>query len=90
MQEITYCQSCGMPLENQEMLGTDAGGSKNQEYCFYCYQDGNFTSERTMEEMIALSVQHLKEDRVLKAQNKTETEAREFMLGLFPQLKRWQ
>lgn len=90
MEQVTYCQSCGMPLENEEVLGTNADGGKNPEYCFYCYQAGNFTSEMTMEEMIEISVQHLKEEGVLKAQNKTEAEAREFMLGFFPQLKRWK
>ena len=37
--ETKFCQSCGMPL-TPEILGTNADGSKNEEYCIYCYKDG--------------------------------------------------
>ena len=30
--EQKFCQSCGMPL-TQEILGTNADGSKNEDYC---------------------------------------------------------
>ena len=49
--EMKFCQSCGMPL-TQEILGTNADGSKNEDYCMYCYKDGKFTQDCTMEEMI--------------------------------------
>ena len=39
-----------MPL-TEEILGTYADGSKNEDYCIYCFKDGAFTSEFTMEEM---------------------------------------
>lgn len=47
--EQKFCQSCGMPL-NPEVLGTEKDGSKNEEYCTYCYADGHFTVECTMDE----------------------------------------
>ena len=34
-----FCQSCGMPL-TEDVLGTNADGSKNEDYCMYCYKDG--------------------------------------------------
>jgi hypothetical protein len=38
-----YCQSCGMPLSKDvKGGGTEADGSKSQEYCSNCYQDGKF------------------------------------------------
>ena len=40
-----------MPLTN-EILGTNADGSKNENYCIYCYKDGKFTQDCTMDEMI--------------------------------------
>ena len=49
--ERKFCQSCGMPL-TEEVLGTNADGSKNEEYCMYCYKDGKFLQECTMDEMI--------------------------------------
>jgi hypothetical protein len=37
------CQSCGMPMERDEHFGTNEDGSKNQDYCTYCYREGGFT-----------------------------------------------
>ena len=51
MMEQKFCQSCGMPLTD-EILGTNADGSKNEDYCMYCYKDGKFLQDCTMEEMI--------------------------------------
>ncbi len=49
--EQKFCQSCGMPL-TEDVLGTNADGSKNEDYCMYCYKDGKFLQDCTMEEMI--------------------------------------
>ena len=42
--EMKFCQSCGMPLTN-EILGTNADGTFNEDYCTYCYKDGKFTQD---------------------------------------------
>lgn len=42
-----------MPL-TEEVLGTEKDGSKNQEFCIYCYKEGAFTSECTMDQMIEI------------------------------------
>ena len=47
-----FCQSCGMPLQNEADYGTEAGGARSEEYCTYCYQNGGFTADCTMDEMI--------------------------------------
>jgi radical SAM superfamily enzyme len=90
MNDTRYCESCGMPLDSDEVLGTNKDGGKNEEYCVYCYKDGDFTSDCTMDEMIEVSVKHMKESGMLQAQNKTVEEARAFMYGFFPKLKRWR
>ena len=37
------CQSCGMPMkEDQQGGSTNADGSKNLNYCSYCYDNGAF------------------------------------------------
>ena len=43
--ETKFCQSCGMPLQKNEELGTNHDGSKNEEYCCYCYKDFHYTKE---------------------------------------------
>ena len=46
-----YCQSCGMALTRDEERGTEADGSRSETYCVYCYQQGQFLQDVTMEEM---------------------------------------
>ncbi|HET6990765.1 MAG TPA: zinc ribbon domain-containing protein [Bacteroidia bacterium] len=38
------CQSCSMPLDNKELLGTEKDGSPSNEYCKYCYVNGAFVN----------------------------------------------
>ena len=85
--EQKICQSCGMPLgENAEMAASNQDGTKNEEYCRYCYENGAFTSEQTMEEMIEFCIPHLLKEH----SEMTPEQAREMMQGFFPLLKRWQ
>ena len=46
------CQSCGMPLDKDPNRGgTNADGTRSEEYCSYCYQNGVFSGEgMTVEE----------------------------------------
>ena len=36
------CQCCGMPLEDS-VISKEPGGAFNEEYCKWCYADGDFT-----------------------------------------------
>ena len=53
--DMEFCQSCGMPM-NDDVYGTNADGSVNNDYCNHCYINGKFTSDVTMEEMIDFCV----------------------------------
>lgn len=78
------CQSCGMPMTADEHYGTNADGSKNTEYCCYCYKDGAFTASCTVEEMVEICLNACPEmytDR---------EKSRKMMLEFFPTLKRWR
>lgn len=38
------CQSCGMPLKNDENIrGTEVDGKRSLMYCNHCYENGQFT-----------------------------------------------
>ena len=41
----TFCQSCGMPIDDPALRGTERGGTPSEHYCKYCYQEGAFTGE---------------------------------------------
>ncbi len=51
------CQSCGMPMADDSLLGTNADGTINGNYCKYCYKDGKFIDDVTMEEYIEMCSQ---------------------------------
>ena len=37
-----YCQCCGMPLNEDDMISREPDGSFNEDYCKWCYTDGKF------------------------------------------------
>lgn len=81
-----YCQSCGMPLVKAEDFGTHADGGKNEDYCTYCYQNGAFTGNQTMEEMIELCLNYGMDEGFYTDREQAKKE----MLAWFPTLKRWK
>ena len=86
---MKFCQSCGMPL-SPEVLGTNADGSKNEEYCMYCYKDGKFLQDCTMDEMIEHCAQFVDEVNKGLPQPITKEEYIGQMKMYFPHLKRWR
>lgn len=48
------CQSCGIPLNNKEELGTNKDGTINNDYCKYCYKNGEFIDDVSMKEYIEM------------------------------------
>jgi hypothetical protein len=81
-----FCQSCAMPLMKPEDFGTNADGSKNKDYCIYCFKDGQFTEPNlTVEEMMEM-VEHM----LIKVAKVPEEKAKVIVQILIPQLKRWR
>ena len=77
------CQCCGMPLEDDSIIGRDSDGSLNEDYCKWCYADGTYTYSN-MDELIDVCVTHMvKEDF-------TEAQARAYMQELLPTLDYWK
>ena len=85
-----FCQSCGMPLMNNEDCGTNADGSINFDYCQYCYKDGRFLQECTMDGMIEHCAQFVDEVNKNMPKPVTKEEYKRMMQGFFPMLKRWR
>jgi hypothetical protein len=84
METKQFCQSCSMPLDKPELLGTEKDGSKNQEYCVYCYKEGAFTTPNiTLDEMKALVKQQM-------GKMKIDTGIISKAVNSLPYLKRWK
>ncbi len=79
-----------MPLKSKEDCGTSHDGSASEEYCCYCFQDGAFTSDCTMEEMIAHCAGFVEEFNKENGSSFTREEAVAQMTRYFPTLKRWK
>lgn len=84
--EMIFCQSCAMPMPDEEVMGTNADGSKNRDYCHYCFENGAFAREETMEEMIESCLPFVSKGDPWP----DEETARREMGKIFPQLKRWK
>lgn len=84
MKTPEICQSCTMPMTSEEVKGTEKDGTISQEYCIYCYQDGEFTHPKIsfvqMENFIKVKMKelHIPEDLIQKS------------LYVLPHLKRWK
>ncbi len=87
--EQKFCQSCGMPLTDNNN-GTNADGSRNEDYCIYCYKDSKFTQDMTMEQMIEHCAQFTDEINRQSGRDLTREQAMEMMYQFFPHLKRWK
>ena len=84
-----FCQSCGMPL-TADLLGTNADGSRNMDYCIFCYKDGRFLQDVTMEGMIDHCLKYLDEMNQMMPAPMTAEEYRKMASYHFPMLKRWR
>lgn len=82
---MNFCQSCGMPMEANDAYGDNADGSKSTDYCSYCYGNGEFLQDVSMQEMIDFCIPHVVEAKVVQS----EDEAKKMMQEFFPKLKRW-
>ena len=88
MQKI--CQSCAMPMADESLYGTNADGSKNSDYCIYCYKNGEFLQNVTMDEMIEHCAGFIDEVNKNLEHPITKEEYIGQMKMYFPHLKRWR
>ena len=77
-----YCQCCGMPLDDTT-LSKDPNGDFNEEYCKWCYHDGEFTY-KSKEQLIDFCVEHMASEAWPKEQVRAHMEA------VVPTLKHWK
>lgn len=80
-----YCQSCGMMFTAPDQHGHEADGTEVEDFCRWCYDDGAYTYETTMEDMI--------EDcapRMAEAMDWTVDESASLLGAVLPTLKRWK
>lgn len=83
MGQSLNCQSCYMPMDVEEKRGIETDGNKSDDYCVYCYQNGEFTATQTLEQAVETNIPFW------KGEGESDDEAREKIMQVFPKLKRW-
>lgn len=76
------CQCCGMPLED-ELIGRNQDGTLNEDYCKWCYADGEYTYN-DMDELINVCIPHMVKEGF------SEEQARAYMKEMLPNLDYWK
>ena len=76
------CQCCGMPLEDS-LISKEPSGDFNEEYCKWCYSDGEF-KYTSKEQLIDFCVEHLANE------NRPAEQVRAHMEAVVPTLKHWK
>ena len=77
------CQCCGMPLDDDGQISREPGGDFNEDYCKWCYTDGEFVY-KSAEELTDFLVGHLSNESFPPDQ------ARAFFEAQLPQLGHWK
>lgn len=77
------CQCCGMPIEDDNIMGRDSDGSLNEDYCKWCYADGTYTYSN-MDDLIDVCVKNM------VGENFSEEQAREYLKEMLPKLDYWK
>ena len=77
------CQCCGMPLEDDSVISRETDNSFNEDYCKWCYTDGQYAYE-TMDRLLEFLVSHMSDG------NFTPEQARVYFSKQLPKLKHWK
>lgn len=76
------CQCCGMPLDDSS-VSKEPDGSFNEEYCKWCYTDGDFVY-KSIEELTDFLADHMSDE------NFPPEQARAFLEEQLPKLNHWK
>lgn len=76
------CQCCGMPLEDSN-ISRETDGFFNEEYCKWCYADGEYMYHN-MDDLIDVCVVHMASEAF------TPEQVRAYMKEMLPKLDYWK
>ena len=76
------CQCCGMPLEDS-IISKETDGIFNEEYCKWCYADGEYTYDN-MDDLIEYCAEHMANELFSPEQ------VRAYMKDMLPKLNYWK
>lgn len=80
--QTLICQCCGMPLDDST-ISTEPDGAFNEEYCKWCYSDGQF-AYNDIGQLTDFLAQHMSNDSTPPEQ------VRSYLETMLPTLRHWQ
>lgn len=78
------CQCCGMPLNDDGLISREYDGSYNEDYCKWCYSDGDF-AYKSKGSLLDFLVRHMP-----NPDNLDDVERRTQFDSYLSQLKHWK
>ena len=81
---LLFCQCCGMPLNEDDMVSREPDGSFNEDYCKWCYAEGKFVYE-SKDSLLDFLVSHMPNPNGL-----SEDERRDYCDRQLSELKHWK
>lgn len=84
--ENLVCQCCGMPLYEDGVISREENGDFNEDYCKWCYTDGEFTY-KSVDQLVDYVVPHI---IMPNNPNADESEEKEKMKNQVSGLKHWK
>ena len=82
--QTLYCQCCGMPLSDDSMISHEPDGTFNQDYCKWCYADGQF-AYKDKDSLLDFLLSHMP-----NPDNQPDAERRKLFDSHLSQLKHWR
>lgn len=76
------CQCCGMPLD-ESAISKETDGSFNEEYCKWCYSNGEYTYH-DMDDLVDYCAEHMANESF------TSEQVRAYMKDVLPNLNYWK
>ena len=76
------CQCCGMPLDDST-ISKEKDGTFNEEYCNWCYSEGEFTYDN-IDDLLNFCAEHMANE------NWTSEQVRAYMADMLPKLNYWK
>ena len=61
------CQCCGMPLEDDGIIGHNSDGTLNEDYCKWCYADGTYIYSN-MDDLIDVCAKNMSNENFTEEQ----------------------
>ena len=87
---VKICQSCGMPLDmDPEKGGVNSDGTKSDKYCSYCFNDGIFLQNISLDEMTDIGLNYSEEYKNAGSDGEKE-EIRNLAKQYLSNLERWK